>query len=178
MKLEYYTERSRELIETARKFAQSARHQQLTPEHLLKVLLDDKDGTVHQLLKECGGDPSVALKVIEKTLGKFPLVEGAGADQIYPARELLQLFEQSEKLAADAGDKFVTIERILLALLLTKGTVAAKAISDSGVTVQDLNKAINKLRLGGTADSLNAEEQYDTLKKFTRDLTLAAREGK
>ena len=178
MNFEKYTERSRGFVQSAQTLAMREGHQQLTPEHLLKVLLDDKEGLAAGLIREAGGDPTAALKGAETALAALPKVEGSGAGQVYPARELVRFFEQAEELADKAGDSFVTAERMLLALALQQGTGAAKALTDAGVTAQDLNKAINDLRQGRSADSATAEDQYEALKKYTRDLTAAAGEGK
>jgi ATP-dependent Clp protease ATP-binding subunit ClpB len=178
MNFENYTERSRGFIQSAQTLASRSGHQQLTPEHLLKVLLDDKEGLAAGLIKNAGGDPALALKDTEAALAKLPSVEGSGAGQVYPARELVRFFEQAEQLAKKAGDSFVTAERMLIALALSQGTAAAKALGDAGVTPQGINEAINEIRQGRSADSATAEDQYEALKKFTRDLTAAARDGK
>nr|ADI17418.1 hypothetical protein [uncultured Rhodospirillales bacterium HF0070_31K06] len=178
MNFENYTERSRGFVQSAQTLAMLEGHQQLTPEHLLKVLLDDKEGLASGLICKAGGDPTAALKGAEAALAALPKVEGSGAGQVYPARELVRFFGQSEELADKAGDSFVTAERMLLALALQQGTGAAKALTDAGVTAQDLNKAINDLRQGRSADSATAEDLYEALKKYTRDLTAAAGEGK
>jgi ATP-dependent Clp protease ATP-binding subunit ClpB len=178
MNFENYTERSRGFIQSAQILASRSGHQQLTPEHLLKVLLDDKEGLAAGLIKNAGGDPALALKDTEAALAKLPSVEGPGAGQVYPARELVRFFEQAEQLAEKAGDSFVTTERMLIALALSQGTAAAKVLGDSGVTPQGINKAINEIRQGRSVNSATAEDQYEALKKFTRDLTVAARDGK
>lgn len=178
MNFENYTERSRGFVQSAQTLAMRSGHQQLTPEHLLKILLDDKEGLAAGLIRESGGDPGLALKGAEAAIAKLPSVEGSGAGQVYPSRELVRFFEQAEALADKAGDSFVTAERMLVALALLQGTVAAKALSDANVTAQNLNKAINDLRKGRAADSATAEDQYEALKKYTRDLTETAREGK
>jgi ATP-dependent Clp protease ATP-binding subunit ClpB len=178
MNFENYTERSRGFIQSAQTLASRSGHQQLTPEHLLKVLLDDKEGLAAGLIKNAGGDPALALKDTEAALAKLPSVEGSGAGQVYPARELVRFFEQAEQLAEKAGDSFVTAERMLIALALSQGTAAAKALGDAGVTPQGINEAINEIRQGRSADSATVEDRYEALKKFTRDLTTAARDGK
>ena len=178
MNFENYTDRSRGFIQSAQTLASRSGHQQLTPEHLLKVLLDDKEGLAAGLIKNAGGDPALALKDMEAALAKLPSVEGSGAGQVYPARELVRFFEQVEQLAEKAGDSFVTAERMLIALALSQGTAAAKALGDVGVTPQGINEAINEIRQGRSADSATVEDRYEALKKFTRDLTAAARDGK
>ena len=178
MELEKYTERSRGFIQSAQTLAMRSGHQQLTPLHLLKVLLDDKEGLAANLIRAANGDAANALKGVELQLDKLPKVEGAGAGQTYLAQETAKLLEQAEKLAEKAGDSFVTAERLLLALTLATGTVAAKVLSDAGVTAQNLNRAIEDVRKGRKADSASAEDSYDALKKYAHDLTAAAADGK
>ncbi|BBK40970.1 chaperone protein ClpB [Allostella vacuolata] len=178
MDVERYTERSRGFVQAAQSLALRSNHQRLTPEHLLKVLLDDREGLAANLIRAAGGDPARALAATEAALAKVPVVEGSGAGQVYMAPELARLFEQAEKIAEKAGDQFVTAERLLLALALASGIPAQKALADAGLTAQALNAAIEGLRKGRKADSANAEQGYDALKKYARDLTEAAREGK
>jgi ATP-dependent Clp protease ATP-binding subunit ClpB len=178
MNFEKYTERSRGFIQSAQTLALRAGHQRFQPEHILKVLLDDKEGLAAGLIRAAGGDPANALQAVEAELGKIAKVEGPGAGQIYLAPETARLFEQAEEIADRAGDSYVTAERLLLALALAQGTAAEKILSGAGVTAQGLNKAINDLRKGRKADSASAENQYDALKKYTRDLTQAAIDGK
>jgi len=118
MELEKYTERSRGFIQSAQTLALRSDHQQLTPLHILKVLLDDKEGLAANLIRAAGGDPALALKDVEAELGKIPKISGGGAGQVYLAPETARLFEQAEQIAEKAGDSFVTAERILLALAL------------------------------------------------------------
>jgi ATP-dependent Clp protease ATP-binding subunit ClpB len=178
MNFEKYTERSRGFIQSAQTLALRTGHQRFQPEHILKVLLDDKEGLAAGLIRAAGGDPAKALQGAEAELGKIAKVEGPGAGQIYLAPETARLFEQAEEIAERAGDSYVTAERLLLALALAQGTAAEKILSGAGVTAQGLNKAINDLRKGRKADSASAENQYDALKKYTRDLTQAAIDGK
>ncbi len=178
MEFEKYTERSRGFVQAAQSLAQRSGHQRLTPEHLLKVLLDDPEGLAANLVQAAGGNPKSAREAVEAALDKQPKVEGSGAGQVYLAPELARLFEQAETLADKAGDSYVTAERLLLALALAQGTAAAKALADAGVTPQGLNGAINDIRKGRKAESASAEEGYDALKKYARDLTEVAREGK
>ncbi len=178
MEFEKYTERSRGFIQSAQTLASRSNHQQLTPLHLLKVLLDDKEGLAANLIGAAGGDAARALGNVEAELAKLPRVEGAGAGQVYLAPETGRVLEQAEQVAEKAGDSFVTAERLLLALVLAAGTPAAKALADAGVTAQALNGAIEQVRKGRTADSATAEDTYDALKKYARDLTAAAAEGK
>ncbi len=178
MEFEKYTERSRGFIQSAQTLALRSSHQQLTPLHLLKVLLDDKEGLAANLINASGGDAKKALSDTEADLARLPKVEGAGAGQVYIAPETAKLFEQAERVSEKAGDGFVTVERILLALVLAAGTPAGKIMAGAGVTAQNLNRAIEDLRKGRTADSATAEDQYDALKKYARDLTEDAAEGK
>ncbi len=178
MEFEKYTERSRGFIQSAQTLAQRSGHQQLTPLHVLKVLLDDKEGLAANLIRATGADPARALKDVEAELGKQPKVEGTGAGQVYLAQETSRLFEQAEQIAEKAGDSFVTAERLLLALALASGTPAAKVLADAGLTPQKLNQAIEEVRKGRTANSASAEDSYDALKKYARDLTAAAADGK
>ena len=178
MDFESYSDRSRGFIQAAQSLALRSNHQRLTPEHLLKTLLDDKEGLAAGLIRAAGGEPATALRAIEAELAKAPKVEGAGAGQLYLTPELARLLEQAQTLAEKAGDSFVTVERLLLALAMAAGTPTAKALADAGATPQSLNQAINDLRKGRTADSAGAEEGYDALKKYAQDLTAAARAGK
>ncbi len=178
MNLEKYTERARGFVQAAQSLALREGHQQFTTEHLLKVLLDDEEGLAAGLIDRAGGNSREALRQVEQALGKLPKVEGSGAGQLYMAPAMARLFDNAEKIAQKAGNSFVTVERLLLALAMEKGTEAAKILANAGVSAQTLNAAINELRKGRTADSASAENQYDALKKYTRDLTDAARNGK
>jgi ATP-dependent Clp protease ATP-binding subunit ClpB len=178
MDLEKFTERSRGFLQAAQTLALRSGHQRLTPEHLLKVLLDDKDGLAAGLLRNSGADPARALAATEKALEKQPKVDGSGAGQVYMAPELARVLEQAEKLAEKAGDGFVTAERLLLALALTGDGATGRILKDAGATAQGLNAAINEVRKGRTAQSASAEDSYDALKKYARDLTAQARAGK
>ena len=178
MDFEKYTERSRGFVQSAQTMAQRSGHQQLTPEHILKVLIEDSEGLASGLVRNAGGDPKKVAADVEAALKKLPKVEGQGAGQVFLAGETGKVFEQAEQAAKKAGDGFVTAERLLLALSLVPGTSAHKVLSDAGVTPQGLNAAIEEIRKGRTAQSPTAEDQYDALKKYARDLTAAAREGK
>ncbi len=177
MDFETYTERSRGFIQSAQGLALRSGHQRFTPEHLLKVLLDDEEGLAANLIRAGGGDPARALTATEMALQKLPKVEGAGAGQIYLDPQTAKVFERAEEIAKKAGDSFVTAERLLLALAV-EGGPASDALKEAGLTPTALNEAINDIRKGRTADSATAEEGYDALKKYARDLTAAAREGK
>src|SRR5690242_16146635 len=178
MNIEKYTERARGFIQSAQSLAVRDGHQQFSPLHLLKVLLDDSEGLAGGLIDRAGGNSRAILKATEDALNKLPKVSGAGAGQIYLAPELARAFDAAEKAAEKAGDSFVTVERLLLGLTMEKGSEAAKILSKGGVTPQNLNAAIESLRKGRTADSATAENAYDALKKYSRDLTQAARDGK
>ncbi|QJE74148.1 ATP-dependent chaperone ClpB [Aerophototrophica crusticola] len=178
MDFQKYTERSQGFVQAAQGLALRGGHQQLAPEHLLKVLLDDKEGLAANLIRSAGGDPARALGAVEAALAKLPKVEGPGAGGVSLSRELARVFATAEEVAQKAGDSFVTAERLLLALALTTGTPAAKALADANATPQKLNEAINSLRKGRTADTAGAEQGYDALKKYARDLTQAARDQK
>src|SRR5213079_616739 len=178
MNVEKYTERARGFIQSAQSLAMRDGHQQFSPLHMLKVLLDDREGLAGGLLDRAGGNSRAILKATEDALGKLPKVSGSGAGQVYLAPELARAFDASEKAAEKAGDSFVTVERLLLGLTLEKGSEAGGILSKGGVTPQNLNSAIEALRKGRTADSATAENAYDALKKYSRDLTQAARDGK
>ncbi|WP_061024577.1 ATP-dependent chaperone ClpB [Bradyrhizobium sp. CCH5-F6] len=178
MNIEKYTERSRGFIQSAQSLAMREGHQQFSTLHLLKVLLDDNEGLAAGLIDRAGGNSRAILKATEDALGKVPKVSGGGAGQIYLAPELARTFDAAEKAGEKAGDSFVTVERLLLGLTLEKSSEAGTILNKGGVTPQNLNAAIEALRKGRTADSATAENAYDALKKYARDLTQAARDGK
>ncbi len=178
MNFDKYTDRSRGFVQSAQSLAQREGHQQFAPEHLLKVLLDDPEGLAAGLIDRAGGNSRQALAAVEATLNKRPKISGGGAGQVYLDPALARVFDAAEKAGEKAGDSYVTVERLLLALALEKATEAGKILSSAGVTPQALNAAIEALRKGRTADSASAENAYDALKKYARDLTQAARDGK
>lgn len=178
MNLERYTDRVRGQIQAAQTIATREGHQAFTPEHILKALLDDKEGLAANLMKAAGARPDQALKDVDLALAKLPRVEGSGSGQLYMKPETARLFAEAEKLADKAQDKYVTAERLLLALTLAKSTPSADILKDAGLTPQGLNAAINDIRKGRTADTQSAEDAYDALKRFARDLTQVARDGK
>ncbi|MBX9633676.1 MAG: AAA family ATPase, partial [Magnetospirillum sp.] len=178
MDFEKYTERCKGFIQSAQTLAVRRGHQRLLPEHLLKVLLDDKEGLAANLMRAANGDPKKALAATEAELDKQAKVEGPGAGGVHLTTELSRVFEQAEQMATKAGDSYVTAERLLLALAMAAGTPSARILSESGITPQGLNKAIEEVRKGRKAHSSSAEDAYDALKKYARDLTAAAREGK
>ncbi|HEY6028392.1 MAG TPA: Clp protease N-terminal domain-containing protein, partial [Pseudolabrys sp.] len=178
MNFEKYTDRARGFVQSAQSLAMREGHQQFAPEHLLKVLLDDPEGLAAGLIDRSGGNSRQALQQTEAALAKRPKVSGAGAGQVYLDPALARVFDAAEKAGEKAGDSFVTVERLLLGLALEKDSEAGKILKAAGVTPQNLNTAINALRKGRTADSASAENAYDALKKYARDLTQAARDGK
>src|SRR6186997_318877 len=178
MNFEKYTDRARGFIQSAQSLALREGHQQFAPEHLLKVLLDDPEGLAAGLIDRSGGQSRQALQAVDAVLARRPKVSGGGAGQIYLDPALARVFDAAEKAGEKAGDSFVTVERLLLALALEKDSEAGKILAKAGVTPQNLNAAINALRKGRTADSASAENAYDALKKYARDLTQAARDGK
>ncbi|HVG82253.1 MAG TPA: Clp protease N-terminal domain-containing protein, partial [Methylomirabilota bacterium] len=177
MDFEKYTDRAKGFVQAAQSLALREGHQQFGPDHLLKVLLDDPEGMAAGLIQRAGGRPGDALAAVERGLAKRPKVSGSGAGQVYLAPELARVFDTAEKIADKAGDKFVTVERLLLALA-TEGSDANSALKDAGVNPTTLNQAINDIRKGRTADSASAEQAYDALKRYARDLTALAAEGK
>jgi ATP-dependent Clp protease ATP-binding subunit ClpB len=178
MNIEKYTERARGFIQAAQSLAVRDGHQQFSTLHMLKVLLDDAEGLAGGLIDRAGGNSRAILKATEDALNKLPKVSGSGAGQVYLAPELARAFEASEQAAEKAGDSFVTVERLLLGLTLDKNSEAGSILNKGGVTPQNFNAAIESLRKGRTADSATAENAYEALKKYTRDLTQAARDGK
>src|SRR5246127_5688666 len=178
MNLEKYTERARGFVQSAQSLALREGHQQFTPEHILKVLLDDEEGLAAGLIDRAGGRSRDALAQTDLALNKLPKVQGSGAGQLYLAPTTARLFDNAEKIAQKTGDSYVTVERMLLALAMEKGSEAGRILANARVTPQTLNAAIEDLRKGRTADSASAENAYDALKKYTRDLTEAARAGK
>src|SRR5579863_340099 len=175
MDVEKFTERSRGFIQSAQGLALRSHHQQFTPEHLLKVLLDDEEGVAARLIRAAGGNDAAVRQANDRALAKLPKVEG-GSGQVYLAGETARLLDAAEQAAKKAGDSFVTAEYMLLALSMSGET--GRILKDTGVTPQGLNKAIADLRQGRSADSATAENAYDALKKYARDLTDAARNGK
>ena len=179
MNLEKFTDRAKGFLQSAQTVAIRMSHQRISPEHLLKALLEDQQGMASGLIKAAGGDPAVALRETDAALAKVPVVSGGGAQQTPGLdNDAVRVLDSAEQVAAKAGDSFVTVERMLLALTLATTSAAGKALNAAGVTAEGLNAAINNLRGGRTADTAGAEDRYDALKKFARDLTEAAREGK
>ncbi len=177
MNPEKYTERLRGFLQSAQTLALREGHQTFTPEHMLKVLLDDEEGLAAGLIARAGGRAGEVRTATAAALAKLPKVEGAGAGQIYLSPQLARVFDAAEKTATKAGDSFVTVEYLLLALA-TEDNDTKKILAQAGINPQNLNAAISALRKGRSADSASAESQYESLKKYTRDFTLTAREGK
>jgi ATP-dependent Clp protease ATP-binding subunit ClpB len=176
MQFENYTDRAKGFIQAAQGIAVRENHQQFTPEHILKALLDDSEGLAANLIRSAGGRPDDALRGVELALGKVPKVQGGG--QLYMGPGTAKVFATTEDLAKKAKDQFVTAERLLTALAIEPEAATSKILKDAGVTAVKLNEAINGLRKGRTADTASAEQGYDALKRYARDLTDAARAGK
>ncbi|MCW3837497.1 ATP-dependent chaperone ClpB [Sphingomonas canadensis] len=178
MNLEKFTDRAKGFLQSAQTVAIRMSHQRISPEHMLKALLEDEQGMASGLIQAAGGDAKRALAETDAALAKVPAVSGGGAQQTPGLdNDAVRVLDQAEQVAQKAGDSFVTVERLLLALALSSGA-AGRALSAAGATPQNLNAAIEKLRQGRTADTAGAEDRYDALKKFARDLTEAARDGK
>ena len=176
MNLDKFTDRARGFLQAAQTIAQREDHQKLGPEHILKALMDDEQGMAAALIKRAGGEPARVREAVDLTLSRIPKVTGEGASLISD-RQLVKVLDEAEKLSKKAGDSFVAVERMLTALAIVTSP-AREALEAGAVNAQSLNAAINDLRKGRTADSAGAEDSYDALKKYARDLTEAAREGK
>ena len=179
MDFEKLTERVRGFVQAAQTIAVRENHQRIVPAHLAKALMDDEQGMAAGLLKAAGGDAPAARIAVDALVAKEPSVTGNGASAA-PGMDgaTIRLIDQAQEIATKAGDQFVSVERLLLAMLLAKGTGVGDAFAKSGVSPQALNTAIDKLRGGRTADSQSSEDRYDALKRFSKDLTQAARDGK
>ena len=178
MELENYTDRSKTLIQSAQTAAAKAGHQQLLPEHLLKVLIEDSEGLASELIQACGGDEEEIYEQTLTSLKKVPEVQGTGASQIFVSSDLTNVLTQAEKVGKQKSDSFVTVENLLLGLALTRNTPSFNILNNNGVTPERLNTAVKDMRKGRNADSVNAEDNYNALSKYTQDLTNFAREGK
>jgi len=176
MNLDKFTERSRGFVQAAQTIAMRENHQRFTPEHLLKALMDDEEGLASNLITRAGGNPQAVLSAVEAGLAKLPQVTGEGA-QVYLDNVTAKVIDEAEKVAKKAGDSFVPVERLLTALALVKSK-AKEALEAGNVTAQSLNEAINDIRKGRTADSATAEDSFEALAKYARDLTEAAEQGK
>ena len=179
MNLEKFTDRAKGFLQSAQTVAIRMSHQRIGPEHLLKALLEDEQGMASGLIKAAGGDAATALRETDAALAKVPAVSGGGAQQTPGLdNDAVRILDSAEQVAQKAGDSYVTVERLLLALALATTTTAGKALATAAVTAEGLNAAINELRGGRSADTAGAEDRYDALKKFARDLTEVARAGK
>ena len=181
MNIDSYSDRAKQAIQSAQQVALARNHQQFSPEHLAKALLDERDGPngsglARSLIAQAGGRPDEAVAAVDAALNRIPKVEG-GSGQLYMKPDLARVLAVAEDKSEAAGDAFVTTERLLLALA-TDGGEAAKALRSAGVTPEKLEAAIAEVRKGRTADSASAEEGYEALKRYARDLTQAARDGK
>jgi ATP-dependent Clp protease ATP-binding subunit ClpB len=177
MDFEKLSDRLKGFLQAAQTIAVRDGNSQIVPEHLLKALLDDPEGLAAGLINRAGGNAKQALQRTDAALAKLPKVSGSGAAQPHMTPALSRVLDQAEQIATKAGDSFVTVERVLQALGMTKEGEAARILQDAGVTPQTLDAAINDLRKGRTADSAGAEQSYDALKKYTRDFTEAAAKG-
>jgi ATP-dependent Clp protease ATP-binding subunit ClpB len=175
MNLEKFTERSRGFIQAAQTIAMRESHQRLVPEHLLKAVMDDEQGLASNLIRRAGGEPARVVESLALAMGKLPKVTGDAQPFMDPG--LVKVLDEAENVAKKAGDTFVPVERLLMALCMVPSR-AKDALDAGAVKAQNLNAAINDIRKGRTADSASAEEGYDALKKYARDLTEAAAEGK
>ncbi|HEX5182455.1 MAG TPA: ATP-dependent chaperone ClpB [Allosphingosinicella sp.] len=179
MNLEKFTERARGFLQAAQTVALRMNHQRIAPVHLLKALLEDEQGMASGLIARAGGSAEAARRETDEALARIPAVTGGGANATPSLdAESLRVLDSAEQIAQKAGDSYVTVERLLLALVLAKSNDVGKALADAGVKAEALNAAINQLRGGRTADTQSAEDRYDALRKFARDLTEAARDGK
>ena len=177
MNIEKYSERVRGFLQSAQTYALSEGHQHFSAEHVLKVLLDDDQGMASSLITRAGGDPREARIGNDAALAKLPKVSG-GNGSVYLSQPLAKVFSTAEDAAKKAGDSFVTVERLLLALAIESSASTTATLKKAGVTATALNQVINDIRKGRTADGANAEQGFDALKKYARDLTAEAREGK
>ena len=179
MNLEKFTDRAKGFLQSAQTVAIRMNHQRISPEHILKALLEDEQGMASGLIRAAGGDAATALRETDAALAKVPAVSGSGAQQTPGLdNDAVRMLDSAEQVAQKAGDSYVTVERLLLALVLATSTAAGKALAAAGIRAEALNGAINELRKGKTADTPSAEDRYDALKKFARDLTEAAKAGK
>ena len=179
MNLEKFTDRAKGMLQAAQTVAVRLNHQRIAPEHILKALLEDPEGMAAGLIRSAGGTPELAGREVDSALAKIPAVTGAGASQPPGLdNDAIRLLDQAEQVAQKAGDTFVTVERLLLAMALSASSTAGRALASAGVKPEALSKAIDALRGGRLADTASAEDRYEALKKYARDLTEAARAGK
>ncbi len=178
MNIEKFTDRAKGFLQAAQTIAIRENHQRVAPEHLLKALLDDEEGLASNLIRAAGGNPATAVQATDLALGRIPKVSGSGAQNVAWDNDTVRILDSAEQIATKAKDSFVPVERVLMAIALATTTAAGKALASAGVTATGLNAAIDAVRRGRTADSANAEAGFDALKKYARDLTQAARDGK
>ena len=178
MNIEKFSDRAKGFLQSAQTVAIRNNHQRVAPEHVLKALLEDEQGHASGLIKAAGGTAATALQLTDQALAKIAQVSGSGAQSLAWDNDTVRVLDSAEQVAVKAGDSVVTVERLLVALALATTTEAGKALKGAGVTPQALNEAINSVRKGRTADSAGAEDSFDALKKYARDLTEAARAGK
>ena len=163
MNFDKFTERSRGYIQSAQSAAARSNHQQLTPEHLFKILVEDQEGLATKLVEACGGNVTEIYQLVQKELNRLPSIEGSGAGQIYLSPQMSKVLSQAEDLTDNVGDSYVTAEYLLLSLSMSPDTASSKILTNAGVNPNALNEAINKLRKGRGALSPNAEDGYDAL---------------
>ncbi len=178
MDFDRFSEKFRSLLQKAQTLAMRSNHQSLEPEHILKVMMEDEEGQVLRLIKAAGGDAARLKKNIETSLAKLPVVQGSGAGGLRLSNDLAKIMDSAEQLAEKAGDKFLTSERVLQAMTLAKASEVTGHLEESGVTAAHMNTSINELRKGRTADSAGAEDTFDSLNRYAKDMTALAREGK
>ncbi|MDP3314898.1 MAG: ATP-dependent chaperone ClpB [Devosia sp.] len=179
MNLEKFTDRAKGMLQAAQSVAVRLNHQRIAPEHILKALLEDPEGMAVGLIRSAGGTPDLAGREVDTALAKIPAVTGAGASQPPGLdNDAIRLLDQAEQVAQKAGDTFVTVERLLLAMAIAASSPAGRALAAAGVKPEALSKAIDALRGGRLADTATAEDRYEALAKYARDLTEAARAGK
>jgi ATP-dependent Clp protease ATP-binding subunit ClpB len=177
MDFEKYTSKSQQIVQAAQSLALRESHQRFMPEHILSALMEDKERLADKLIRACGGNAQQVAEETQAAIDRMPKVEGAGAGQLYITPETARFFDTAEQLSKKAGDEFIALERLLQAIAMGNDK-AAGILSKAGVTPQKLNAAINDMRKGRTATSANAEEQYEALKKYTKDYTELAKAGK
>ncbi len=178
MDFDKMTDKTRRFIQQAQTLALRHKHQQITPDHLLKAFMDDADGHIKKLIKNAGGDFSSLKKAVESNLSKQASVSGSGADRLYPHNDFVKILDHADELSNKAGDEFITTERILQAMCFAGESDVGKALKNAKVDAQALNTVINKMRKGRVADNPNAEDTFDALNKYAIDMTEIAREGK
>jgi ATP-dependent Clp protease ATP-binding subunit ClpB len=177
MDFEKYTDKSKQIIQAAQGLALRHNHQRFMPEHLLAALMDDREHLAERLIRSCGGDAAKIAQNAKNAVNAIPKVEGSGAGQLYISPEIARFFETVETVASKASDEYITVERMLQALAMGSDAVS-KLLGDAGISPQKLNAAIKDMRKGRVASSPNAEDQFEALKKYTKDFTALAREGK